>query len=115
MKRVENGPMFYPEAKAMVDADVSQSQLQAAIAASLEGMDIDVNEAEDWKLRVATFGDLKCIFGDGSIFKLIDIYIYIYTLDSEQHIDLSKNHGLEHQFPLNHTLDPILVFQGVDS
>lgn len=47
MKRVENGPMFYPEAKAMVDADVSQSQLQAAIAASLEGMDIDVNEAED--------------------------------------------------------------------
>lgn len=76
MKRVENGPMFYPEAKAMVDADVSQSQLQAAIAASLEGMDIDVNEAEDWKLRVATFGDLKCIFGDGSIFKLIDIYIY---------------------------------------
>lgn len=46
MKRVENGPMFYPEAKAMVDAD-EQSQLQAAIAASLEGMDIDVNEAED--------------------------------------------------------------------
>lgn len=36
----------------MVDAD-EQSQLQAAIAASLEGMDIDVNEAEDWKLRVA--------------------------------------------------------------
>lgn len=74
MKRVENGPMFYPEAKAMVDAD-EQSQLQAAIAASLEGMDIDVNEAEDWKLRVATqWFEVQCC--DGSIFKLIDIYIY---------------------------------------